>query len=96
MTPAGRRNAEAGTAYGEADTTAVLPPVPMTGTILHLDIEGGFYGLVADDGTRYLPLDLDEAFQQNGLRVRFEAEPAQVLTLQQWGRPVRLTRIEAL
>ncbi|QXD13823.1 hypothetical protein GQ464_010095 [Rhodocaloribacter litoris] len=68
----------------------------MTGTILHLDIEGGFYGLVADDGTRYLPLDLDEAFQQNGLRVRFEAEPAQVLTLQQWGRPVRLTRIEAL
>ncbi|GIV57848.1 MAG: hypothetical protein D6746_05785 [Bacteroidetes bacterium] len=66
----------------------------MTGTIHYVDLEGGFYGLVADDGTRYLPLNLDASFRKDGLRVRFEAVPEDVLTLQQWGRPVRLTAIE--
>ncbi|WP_157199887.1 hypothetical protein [Methanogenium cariaci] len=26
-----------------------------TGTVVYNDLEGGFYGIVTDDGTRYLP-----------------------------------------
>ncbi|QSZ66324.1 hypothetical protein RJ40_01815 [Methanofollis aquaemaris] len=68
-----------------------------TGTITYIDLEGGFYGIVADDGARYLPLDLDEAFQQDGLKVRFTLEPAEdVMTIQQWGRPVHVVSIEEI
>ncbi len=73
----------------------------MTGTIQYIDLEGGFFGIVADDGAKYLPINLDEAFQdeafqKDGMRVRFEAEPVDVMTIYQWGTPVRLLSIEAL
>jgi len=52
---------------------------------------------VADDSTRYLPKELDAAFQQNGLRVRFRVQVRKgVVTMQMWGRPVRLLEIAAL
>jgi len=68
-----------------------------TGTVRYTDLEGGFYGIVADDSTRYLPKELDAAFQQNGLRVRFRVQVRKgVVTMQMWGRPVRLLEIAAL
>jgi len=41
------------------------------GTIRFINLEGGFYGLVRDDGTAYLPRNLEEQFKIDGLRVRF-------------------------
>lgn len=61
------------------------------GTVRYIDLEGGFYGIVADDSTRYLPDSLDTRFREDGLRVRFRAERRDdVLTAQMWGQPVRL------
>jgi hypothetical protein len=45
-----------------------------TGTIEFLDFEGGFYGIISDDGERYDPLNMNQEFQVNGLRVYFEAK----------------------
>lgn len=68
-----------------------------TGTVQYVDLEGGFYGLVADDGTRYDPSVLPEAFQEDGLRVSFRLEPREdVLTTRMWGQVVRLVEIERL
>jgi len=68
-----------------------------TGTIRYIDLEGGFYGIVADDSTRYLPDSLDVRFREDGLRVRFRAERRDdVLTAQMWGQPVRLIDIARL
>ena len=68
------------------------------GTILFQDLEGGFYGLVADDGAKYDPLNLDEAFHQDSLRVRFRARRRTgVMTIRMWGQPVdilEMTRLE--
>ncbi|MDD4254614.1 MAG: hypothetical protein PHP59_04470 [Methanofollis sp.] len=65
-----------------------------TGTVTYIDLEGGFYGIVAVDGTRYLPLDLDPAFEQDNLSVRFTVEKVDVATIQQWGTPVKVISIE--
>ena len=71
--------------------------LPHTGTIQYIDLEGGFYGLLADDGEKYLPLNLDAAYEEDGLRVRFAMEKAEgVMTIQQWGTPIRITAIERL
>ena len=67
-----------------------------TGTIRFMDFEGGFYGIVADDGQRYDPGRLEEVFQQDGLRVRFVVrEMKGVMSVRMWGRLVELIRIEA-
>lgn len=68
-----------------------------TGTIRFIDLEGGFFGILADDGSEYLPLNLPAEFENDGLRVSFEANIAKdVTTIQQWGVPVNITRIETL
>jgi uncharacterized protein YceK len=68
-----------------------------TGTVRYVDLEGGFYGLIADDSTHYLPDSLDDSFRQDGLRVRFRAQIREdVMTMQMWGRPVRILDIARL
>ncbi|HQN92236.1 MAG TPA: DUF333 domain-containing protein, partial [Methanoculleus sp.] len=65
------------------------------GTVVFIDLEGGFYGIVADDGERYLPLDLPADYEKDGLRVRFSADVVNdTATIQQWGTPVDLIEIE--
>lgn len=67
------------------------------GTVRHVELEGGFYGIVADDGTRYLPDSLDEAYREDGLRVRFRAEEREgAMTTQMWGTPVTILEIMRL
>jgi len=67
------------------------------GTITYVDIEGGFYGIIADDGERYLPVDLPEEYRTDGLRVMFVADVLKdTVTIQQWGIPVELRSIERM
>ena len=67
------------------------------GTIRYQDLEGGFYGLVADDGARYDPLNLDEAFRQDSLRVRFRVRRRTgVMTIRMWGQPVEILEMTPL
>lgn len=65
------------------------------GTVTYVDLEGGFYGIVADDGERYLPADLPADFRQDGLRVTFVVDVAkETATIQQWGTPVDVVSME--
>lgn len=66
-----------------------------TGTIKYIGVEGGFYGLIADDGERYDPLNLSEEFQVDGLKVSFEAVLKQeVKTFHMWGIPVEIKKMK--
>jgi hypothetical protein len=66
------------------------------GTVTYISLEGGFYGIVDDGGVEYLPLNLEEEFQKDGLKVEFEAIiKNDVATIQQWGIPVEITSIQA-
>jgi inhibitor of cysteine peptidase len=72
-------------------------PWVMAGTVTFVDLEGGFYGIIGDDGTRYYPLQLDEQYKVDGLRVAFAFEPVKdIATIQMWGEPVNLTFIEQI
>jgi putative hemolysin len=67
------------------------------GTITYIDLEGGFYGIVGDDGEQYLPLDLDRQYQVDGMRVAFTAETEKdTVTIQQWGTPIRVLSLEEI
>lgn len=67
------------------------------GTVTFVDLEGGFYGIIGDDGTNYYPLQMDKQYKKDGLRVAFEYEPVKdIATIQMWGNPVNLTFIEEI
>jgi inhibitor of cysteine peptidase len=68
-----------------------------SGTVTYQDLEGGFYGILGDDGRKYEPLDLDARYRENGLRVAFEATPAKdAVSTRMWGTPVNLGFIEEI
>ncbi|MDD1709166.1 MAG: protease inhibitor I42 family protein [Methanoregulaceae archaeon] len=69
----------------------------MAGTIVFVNLEGGFYGIRGDDGRDYYPLAMDEQYRKDGLRVAFDYETVKdTATIQMWGTPVNLTFIETI
>jgi len=68
-----------------------------TGTVTYLSLEGGFYGIIADDGEHYDPTNLPPEFRQDGLRVRFEAVILRdQYSVHMWGTIVEIISIEEL
>ncbi len=67
----------------------------ITGTVKHLDLEGGFYGIITDDGQKLDPVNLPDAFLQDGLRIkaRIETLKGQV-SVHMWGTLVRIIDIQ--
>ncbi|HWP68849.1 MAG TPA: hypothetical protein VN437_06055 [Rectinemataceae bacterium] len=68
-------------------------PIQITGTVTYIDIEGGFWGIVSDDGIRYDPTNLDGEFHRDGLRVRAEIKPAEWIGVHMWGTIVDIESI---
>jgi hypothetical protein len=72
------------------------------GNITYVNIEGGFYGIVVDTGgksgvVKYLPIDLDTEFAQDGIMVSFTAKGTpDAITTAQWGLPVSIVRMKKL
>ena len=48
--------------------------ISKTGTMKYIDINGWFYGIVGDDGKEYEVTNLEPTFQEDGLRVHFDAK----------------------
>jgi hypothetical protein len=64
------------------------------GTVVLVAEEGGFFGIVADDGKKYYPLDLEDQYKVHGLQVTFFVKlRGDKITLQQWGTPVEIIEI---
>ena len=68
--------------------------VRFDGTVVYVDLEGGFYGIEAVTGERLLPLNLAEGFQRDGLAVTVHGRFEEAMTIQQWGRPFQIESIE--
>jgi hypothetical protein len=76
-------------------TTENEDAVKVTGTVVFLSFEGGFYGIVGDDGKHYDPTNLPQEFQKDGLRVRFEAkELPEQASVHMWGTIVEFVAIQ--
>ena len=68
-----------------------------TGTIQFVALEGGFYGILADDGHHYDPINLDQELQVDGLRIRFTAQERKDLaSFHMWGDIIELVEVEKI
>lgn len=70
--------------------------ITILGFIKYVELEGGFFGIMTEDGTKYFPEYLEQDFKQDGLGVRVQAKPQeQILGIQMWGTPIEIIKIEA-
>ncbi|RLF14913.1 MAG: hypothetical protein DRN06_06425, partial [Thermoprotei archaeon] len=89
-------------AKGVCEMTRFVPGktggiVRSRGVVKHIPLEGGFYGIVAEGGRRYLPLNLPQEFKRDGLKVRFEGRvKREVGTIYMWGTPLEIVRISPI
>ncbi|MFO7447282.1 MAG: hypothetical protein R6W90_13010 [Ignavibacteriaceae bacterium] len=68
-----------------------------TGTVVYMDLEGGFYGIVDDEGNKYNPTNLTEEFREDSLRVKFTfRRTKQQMSIQMWGTMVEITAMKKL
>jgi|SRR5215831_4358669 len=66
-----------------------------TGTVRQVGLEGGFFGIVGDDGQRLDPRNLPAKFQSDGLRVVYDARiDTQAASGHMWGEVVDLVSID--
>ena len=77
------------TVENPSDSTVVIE-----GRVSYKDIEGGFWAIDADDGRRFMPLNLPGAFQQDDLRVTVKANlRPDVVGLHMYGPSIEILEI---
>ncbi len=65
------------------------------GNVVYLDLEGGFWGIIANNGKKFVPINaLPSEFQSDGQAVAAEMEPVHVLGTTMWGEHVKINSIE--
>jgi len=74
--------------------TKASQPVEFVGTIHFIALEGGFFGVIDTRGNQYVPLELAQSLQQDGLRVRIKGEVSkQTWGIHNWGQYLRINSI---
>ena len=69
----------------------------VTGTITYVDLSGGFWGIVGDDGQQYNPLGgIPTSLQKEGLKVQADCSPSNDFSIFMWGTNVNIKKIEKL
>ncbi|MFX0062222.1 MAG: hypothetical protein ACFFC7_08530 [Candidatus Hermodarchaeota archaeon] len=68
-----------------------------TGTVRFMDFEGGFFGIITDEGKHYDPINLESDYQIDGLRIHFKAKIRDDLgSFHMWGTIIEITWIEKI
>ncbi|HUT12323.1 MAG TPA: hypothetical protein VMY42_17630 [Thermoguttaceae bacterium] len=74
---------------------AAKDTIKLTGKVVFNDFEGGFYGIVADDGGKYDPTNLPAEFKKAGTRVSVVARKRPgMMSFHQWGTIVEIVEIK--
>lgn len=69
----------------------------ISGTINYIDLEGGFYGIITDEGIKYNPVNLPEEFKSDRLQVRFTGTPdPKAVSVHMWGVVFRIWDMEVI
>ncbi|CUH94458.1 putative secreted protein [Propionispora sp. 2/2-37] len=70
---------------------AVDAGIRLTGKVTQVNIAGGFYGIMGDDGVKYQPTNLPHQYRKDGLVVSFTAVPREDLfTSIMWGKVIEV------
>ncbi len=73
---------------------SAAPGISFEGKVVHVIVEGGFYGIRTSDGQRLDPVNLPEELKQDGLPVAGAYVVKEgAYSFHMWGKIVELTKI---
>jgi hypothetical protein len=65
------------------------------GTVTYVTLEGGFWGILGDDGQRYRPVSgLPPQWQKEGKKGVFTVQEVSDISIFMWGQAVRVLKAE--
>ena len=77
-----------------AQSTQSSEPFHLTGQVYYANIEGGFYGIISDDGIKYQPTNLPRKFKKEGLSLKFDAKiKNESISFFQWGTIIAVSNV---
>jgi len=62
----------------------------ISGRVVHKNLEGGFWGIIGDDGKEWLPVNFPEQLKVEGKKVDLTIQQVDVETAIMWGTPARI------
>ena len=68
----------------------------ISGTVTHLSFENGAYGIIDDQGNKYLPVNMPNQLKRDGAKVTFSYRKADVVTSVMWGQPIYIYSFETI
>lgn len=69
----------------------------LQGTVNYLNLEGGFFGIISDNGQKILPMNLSAEYRQVGAVLKFKGYfLTDTMTIQQWGTPFKITEVQVI
>jgi hypothetical protein len=66
--------------------------INIVGKVTYIE-NGKFYGIVSDTGKNYYPVNLDEEYKINELRVKIQANYTDQVNIHQWGTTIKIVTI---
>jgi hypothetical protein len=81
-----------------SESTAAVPAdtFEITGIVTFKNIEGGFYAIDGDNGSKYDPMNLPGPFRKEGLRVKVTARrKTNAMSLHMYGTIIEIVNIAA-
>lgn len=67
--------------------------VNFRGTVKYINLEGGFWGILAEDGKKYDPVNLADEYKKDGLTVQVAAKVRNSYSIHMWGTIIEITAI---
>lgn len=69
----------------------------ITGRVVFNDFEGGFYGIITENGEKLLPMNMDKSLMRENNKVALKGKyEKDLMTTRQWGKPFIIIEIKLL
>ncbi len=74
-----------------------MSQINFTGKVVYKNFEMGFWGLEANDGKKWLPINLPSNLQKEGLQVSISGRNVpDFVSMVMWGSPIEITNYQLL
>lgn len=68
----------------------------INGTVVHLAFENEAYGIVDQEGKKYLPVNMPVQLKRDGAKVMIRYRPADVVSAMMWGQSIYIYSFETI
>lgn len=66
------------------------------GIVTYQNIETGFWGIIEDNGDKWLIINMPEQLKYDQVRVNLTIEPIDAMSMAMWGTPAKVISFETV